>query len=112
MSWLLEIVIGSLASRGLWAAAWHSAVSSQGIGLLRNLNKLINKPRYKDIDPAALETEHPTVSLCAEARLCQIISELGEWYFCIVSHRGLTPSPGNGKMLQVLSLTKQQISTA
>lgn len=45
MSWLLEIIIDSLDSKGLPEAVLHSAVSSssqQKAELLGNLNKLIN----------------------------------------------------------------------
>lgn len=98
MRWLLEIVIGSLASRGLWAAAWHSAVSSWEIELFRNLHRLINKSWYKHIDPAALERKHPSASFCAETEFCQIKLRVRE---IVTSHEGLTPSPGNREMLQV-----------
>lgn len=45
MSWLLEIIIESLDSKGLSEIALHFAVSSsqQKAELLRNLNKWINK---------------------------------------------------------------------
>ena len=45
MSWLLEIIIESLDSKGSSEAVLHFAVSSsqQKADLLRNLNKWINK---------------------------------------------------------------------
>lgn len=59
MSWLLEIIIKSLDSKGMWEAVLHFAVSSaqQNAELLRNLNKLINKPNDNNIDPADLNRE-------------------------------------------------------
>ena len=46
MSWLLEIILESLDSKGLSEAVLHFAISSsqQKVELLRNLNELINKP--------------------------------------------------------------------
>lgn len=69
MSWFLEIIIESLDSKGLLETVLHFAISSsqQKQELLRNLNKLINKSNDNNIDPAGLNRERPTVSLCAKA---------------------------------------------
>lgn len=119
MSWLLEIIIERrrLDSKGLWEAVLHFAVSSpqQKVELLRSLNKLINKPNDNDIDPAALNRERPTVSLCAKA------SSLpnNAWYYlkqnvCFVailrhppnnSHKTLNSFPENSKLVRKTNST-------
>lgn len=69
MSWLLEIIINSLDSKGLSEALLHFALSAsqQKVELHRNLKKLINKSNDNNIDPAALNRERLNVSLGAKA---------------------------------------------
>lgn len=57
MSWLLEIIIESLDSKGLWKLFAFASPSQENVELLRNLNKLINKANDNNIDPAALNRE-------------------------------------------------------
>lgn len=59
MSWLLEIIIESLDSKGLWKlfCILLLSPSQENAELLRNLNKLINKANDNNIDPATLNRE-------------------------------------------------------
>lgn len=59
MSWLLEIIIESLDSKGLWKlfCILPLSPSQENAELLRNLNKLINKANDNNIDPATLNRE-------------------------------------------------------
>lgn len=80
MSWLLEIIINSLDSKGLSEAVLHFALSSsqQKVELLRNLKKLINKPTDNNIDPAA-RTEKGLLFLSVKRpHLCLIMLSIGE----------------------------------